>query len=87
MHYISNILLKLSEHIENDPWRGLPELTNASELLSTYQVHLANHFRRRILLRLLYHPSLERKYHSRRLGGDAQDKQGKGIDRLDWNFK
>ncbi|ODO11295.1 glycogen debranching enzyme [Cryptococcus amylolentus CBS 6273] len=28
LHYISSILRKLSHHIENDPWRGLPELTN-----------------------------------------------------------
>ena len=31
MHYISNILLNLARHIENDPWRGLPELTNHGE--------------------------------------------------------
>jgi glycogen debranching enzyme len=31
MHFISNILLKHARHIENDPWRGLPELTNDSE--------------------------------------------------------
>ena len=31
MHYISNILLKHAEHINSDPWRGLPELTNNSE--------------------------------------------------------
>lgn len=31
MHYISNILRNLARHIENDPWRGLPELTNSSE--------------------------------------------------------
>jgi glycogen debranching enzyme len=30
MHYISNILLRHARHIENDPWRGLPELTNHS---------------------------------------------------------
>jgi len=32
MHYISNLLLKHARHIEQDPWRGLPELTNESEL-------------------------------------------------------
>jgi hypothetical protein len=32
MHYISNILLKHARHIDQDPWRGLPELTNESEL-------------------------------------------------------
>ena len=31
MHYISNLLLKHARHIESDPWRGLPELTNESE--------------------------------------------------------
>ncbi|KIR80314.1 glycogen debranching enzyme [Cryptococcus gattii EJB2] len=30
MHYISNILRNLARHIENDPWRGLPELTNSN---------------------------------------------------------
>ncbi|ORY30247.1 putative glycogen debranching enzyme [Naematelia encephala] len=28
MHFIANILLKQREHIDQDPWRGLPELTN-----------------------------------------------------------
>ena len=31
MHYISNVLLKHARHIEQDAWRGLPELTNSSE--------------------------------------------------------
>lgn len=31
MHYISNILRNLARHIESDPWRGLPELTNSSK--------------------------------------------------------
>ena len=31
MHYICNILLTHAKHIEHDPWRGLPELTNAGE--------------------------------------------------------
>lgn len=28
LHHVSNILLRLREHIDNDPWRGLPELCN-----------------------------------------------------------
>ncbi|GFZ46822.1 hypothetical protein JCM24511_04042 [Saitozyma sp. JCM 24511] len=28
MHFISNILLRPARHIEHDPWRGQPELTN-----------------------------------------------------------
>lgn len=32
MHYISNKLLRLAEHIDNDAWRGLPELYNDSKL-------------------------------------------------------
>ncbi|TXT04967.1 hypothetical protein VHUM_03787 [Vanrija humicola] len=28
MHHISAVFLKLRKHIEKDPWRGLPELTN-----------------------------------------------------------
>ncbi len=34
LHYISNILLVQRSHIKNDPWRGLPELTNHSTRLS-----------------------------------------------------
>ncbi|WWD07354.1 glycogen debranching enzyme [Kwoniella europaea PYCC6329] len=30
MHYISNILQKHAHHIDHDPWRGLPELTNSN---------------------------------------------------------
>ncbi|KAL7419064.1 bifunctional 4-alpha-glucanotransferase/amylo-alpha-1,6-glucosidase [Cryptotrichosporon argae] len=30
IHYISNILLRHREHVERDPWRGLPELTNSN---------------------------------------------------------
>lgn len=30
MHYISNVLIRQAAHIEQDPWRGLPELTNES---------------------------------------------------------
>lgn len=29
LYKVGNILLKLREHIEKDPWRGLPELCNA----------------------------------------------------------
>ncbi len=32
LHHVSNVLLKLREHIEKDPWRGLPELCNHGEL-------------------------------------------------------
>lgn len=28
LHHISQIMLRLRDHIENDPWRGLPELCN-----------------------------------------------------------
>jgi glycogen debranching enzyme len=31
-HFICQALLKVSKHIDNDPWRGIPELTNAGEL-------------------------------------------------------
>jgi glycogen debranching enzyme len=27
-HHVSQILLRLREHVDNDPWRGLPELCN-----------------------------------------------------------
>jgi glycogen debranching enzyme len=30
-HYICQILLTQANHIDDDPWRGLPELTNDSE--------------------------------------------------------
>ncbi|WVQ80205.1 glycogen debranching enzyme [Cryptococcus sp. DSM 104549] len=30
LHYISSILRKQAHHIDNDPWRGLPELTNSN---------------------------------------------------------
>ncbi|WVN91067.1 glycogen debranching enzyme [Cryptococcus depauperatus CBS 7841] len=30
LHYISSILRKLAHHIDKDPWRGLPELTNSN---------------------------------------------------------
>ncbi|BEJ13378.1 hypothetical protein CspHIS471_0305520 [Cutaneotrichosporon sp. HIS471] len=28
LHHVSSVLVKLHEHIEKDPWRGLPELCN-----------------------------------------------------------
>lgn len=33
LHTISNILLTQARHIDNDPWRGLPELTQHSQYL------------------------------------------------------
>lgn len=33
LQYISEILLKHAQHVSQDNWRGLPELTNSSESL------------------------------------------------------
>ncbi len=83
-HHISQILLKHREHVANDAWRGLPELTNSSEwcVLCCYLwpelTGLA--FRRLLLLRFLPHASMECQYDPGRVGGDASSIAERGLD-------
>jgi glycogen debranching enzyme len=42
MQYISEILLKHAQHIDKDPWRGLPELTNSSEYILRHGLQYAD---------------------------------------------